>query len=255
MKIKAGILLIMFFCVLYPISTAEAEVKHYTYEIVNTFPHDREAFTQGFAFQDGYIYEGTGKRGKSSLQKVEVESGKVLNKRKLPAKYFGEGITIHEEKIYQLTWKKETGFIYDMEFNLLDKFHYQGEGWGLASDGSRLIMSNGSSKLYFLNPDTLEKEREITVTLEGKPVNKINELEYIEGEIFANVWYEDHILIIDPETGEITGVLDLKGIINPENYDYSFNVLNGITYDKKQNRIFVTGKLWPKIFEIEIIRN
>jgi glutamine cyclotransferase len=248
-------LAVTFIClILLSFSISAAEVTTYSYKIINTYPHDREAFTQGLAFKDGYLYEGTGRKGKSSLRQVELKTGKVQKIKNLPDKYFGEGITIYKGKIYQLTWKSGVGFIYDMDFNQLDKFHYEGEGWGLTNNGQQLIMSNGTSSLYFLNPSTLELEKEITVTLNNQRVNNINELEYINGRIFANVWYKDQIIIINPESGEVGALVDLTDIINPENYDYNLNVLNGIAYDNEQDRLFVTGKLWPLIFEIEMIK-
>ncbi len=228
------------------------KVDEYDYKIINTYPHDKNAFTQGFLYKDGYLYEGTGRYGKSSIRKVDIKTGKIIKIHKLAGNYFGEGISILNNKIYQLTWKSKVGFIYDMDFKLIDKFNYDHEGWGLTNNGKQLIMSDGSDKLYFLNPDTLKKEREIEVKDEDKAVKKINELEYINGEIYANVWQDDYIIKINPDNGKVTGIINLSNIIEPTDYNYELNVLNGIAYDNKNDRLFVTGKLWPKIFEIKL---
>ncbi|MFW6308826.1 MAG: glutaminyl-peptide cyclotransferase [bacterium] len=234
------------------ITSVSAEITHYSYEIINTYPHDEEAFTQGLEYENGYLFEGTGLRGESSLRRIELKTGEIKQIHKLDDKYFGEGITIFADKIYQLTWQSKTGFIYDLDFKQLAEFDYPGEGWGLTNNNKYLIMSDGTSKLYFLDPESQTKEKEITVTLDNEPVNNINELEYIKGKIFANIWQEDHLIIIEPRTGKVTGIVDLADIINPENYNHNLNVLNGIAYDEENDRLFVTGKLWPLIFEIDI---
>ena len=247
------IILTIILCILLISIPVNAEITHYTYEIINTYPHDIEAFTQGFTFNNGYIYESTGLRGESSLRKVELETGEIKKMHELQDKYFGEGITIYNDKIYQLTWEAETGFIYNRDFELIDKFNYETEGWGLTNDGNHLIMSDGSSSLYFLDPETMEKVSEITVTYNNQPIQYINELEYIHGKIFANVWYQDYIIIINPESGKISGVIHLENIIDPKKYDHELDVLNGIAHDGKNDRLFVTGKLWPLVFEINLI--
>lgn len=227
---------------------------NYTYNITNTYPHDPTAFTQGLVFENGALYEGTGREGFSSIRKVELTTGEILKSHKLSDEYFGEGITIFQNKIIQLTWKSNVGFVYDMNtFDLLEEFTYPTEGWGLTHDGERLIMSDGSSKLYFLDTVTFEQVGSVNVTENGTDIFLLNELEYIKGEIYANVWYTDSIVRIDPETGNVTGRIDLTGLINPNKYAYEVNVLNGIAYDDKNNRLFVTGKYWPKLFEIELV--
>jgi glutamine cyclotransferase len=226
----------------------------YTFRIVNTYPHDRGAFTQGLVFEDGKLYEGTGRRGRSSLRRVELETGQVQQLVELPEQYFGEGIALFGEKIYQLTWHENTGFIYDREsFEQLGVFHYPTEGWGLTHDGQSLIMSDGTSTLHYLDPETLEKTGEVQVHYLGTLVKALNELEYVQGEIFANVWQTNLVVRIDPQSGEVIGVIDLTGLLDPEDRDPPVDVLNGIAYDRENDRLFVTGKLWPKLFEIELV--
>ena len=226
----------------------------YTYNIVNTYPHDRDAFTEGLVFEDGFLYEGTGLNGNSSLRKVELETGAVLQIYELPAEFFGEGITIYGDKIIQLTWQSNIGFVYDKNsFELLQEFNYSTEGWGITHDGTRLIMSDGTSTLHFLDPQTFEEIGQLAVFDDHGPVTRLNELEYIQGEIYANVWQTDRIAIIAPETGRVIGWVDLRGLLTAEDGSEPVDVLNGIAYDAGANRLFVTGKLWPKLFEIELI--
>ena len=226
----------------------------YTYQIVNTFPHDRGAFTQGLVFDDGFLYEGTGLNGNSSVRRVALETGEVLKMQTLPGQYFGEGITILQERIIQLTWRSRTGFVYDKEsFDLLQKFFYQTEGWGITHDGKRLIMSTGTATLYFLDPSTFERMGQINVFDEHGPVGMLNELEYIQGEIYANVWKTENIARIDPLTGKVTGWISLKGLLSADDLEQPVDVLNGIAYDRENDRVFVTGKLWPKLFEIKLV--
>ncbi len=225
------------------------------YTILNTYPHDTNAFTQGLLFADGVLYEGTGLTGRSSLRRVDLTSGTVLQQRTLPNdQQFGEGVTLFDGKLYQLTWQAKTAYLYDKEsFTLLDSFSYPTQGWGLTHDGQYLIMSDGTPTIYFRDPQTFAEVRQITVYDEQGPVSRLNELEYIEGEIYANVWHTDLIARIDPATGQITRWLDLTGLLEPGEVSHSEAVLNGIAYDAHDERLFVTGKLWPKLFEIEIV--
>lgn len=226
----------------------------YDYRIVNVYPHDRQAFTQGLVIEDGVFYEGTGLRGESSLRRVEPETGTVSQLLLLPDQFFGEGITIWEDRIIQLTWKSGVGFVYDKDsFELLDTFGYPTEGWGITHDGTKLIMSDGSSTLYFWDPETLEEVGQVQVHDDRGPVTMLNELEYVQGKIYANVWQTDRIAAIDPETGRVTGWIDLVGLLQPEDKVQQVDVLNGIAYDEDGDRLFVTGKWWPKLFEIDLI--
>ncbi len=228
------------------------EEQTYTYEIVNRYPHDPGAYTQGLIFHDGFLYEGTGLTGSSSLRKVDLETGDVLQQRDLPRPHFGEGITLFGDRILQLTWQSYVGFIYDWaSFDSLGQFTYPTQGWGLTHDGTRLIMSDGNPKLYFLNPDTFERIGEVDVFSDAGPVRRINELEYIEGEVWANVYLTDRIARINPATGRVTGWIELQGLLTPEEAGPA-NVLNGIAWDEENERLFVTGKWWPWVFEIEI---
>ncbi len=230
------------------------EVTYYTYEIVYAYPHDREAFTQGLVFKDDVLYEGTGLRGLSSLRKTALETGEILQMHQLPNKFFGEGITVIGDKIFQLTWQSKTGFVYNREtFQQLGEFTYPTEGWGLTHDGNHLIMSDGSSTIHFIDPVSFEEIASIQVFDDNGPVNRLNELEYIKGKIYANVWQTDRIVIINPQTGKVTGWIDLKGLLNPDELIQPVDVLNGIAYDATTDQLFVTGKLWPKLFEIDLI--
>jgi glutamine cyclotransferase len=225
----------------------------YTYKVVNTYPHARDAFTEGLVCENGLLYEGTGNYGSSTLRKVKLETGKILQIRELPPGYFGEGITIYGNRIIQLTWKSHLGFVYDKaSFKLLRKFRYPTEGWGITHDESRLIMSDGTSILYFLNPETFEETGRIQVRDNNGPVSSLNELEYVRGEIYANVWQTDRIARISPQTGRVVGWIELRGLLEREGVIGPVDVLNGIAYDSKRGRLFVTGKWWPKLFEIEI---
>lgn len=226
----------------------------YTYVIVNIYPHDRDAFTQGLVFEDGFLYEGTGLYGHSTLRRVDLETGTILQVHELSDEYFGEGITIYEDKIIQLTWKSSTGFVYDKNtFELLREFSYPTEGWGITHDGERLIMSDGTSTLYFMNPQTFERVGQLEVSDNDGPVTRLNELEYIKGEIYANVWQTDRIARIAPETGRVIAWVSLQGLLTAEDRLEHVDVLNGIAYDAQNNRLFVTGKLWPKLFEIKLV--
>ena len=226
----------------------------YTYRVINSFPHDPEAFTQGLVFDNGTLFEGTGFYGESTLRQVQLETGVVLRSLSLASQYFGEGITIYKDQVMQLTWRSNTGFLYDKDsFQLLQTFSYPTEGWGITHDGVRLIMSDGTSTLYFWDPVTFEEIGRIEVHDQDGPVTQLNELEYVRGEVFANVWHTDRIAIINPHTGRVTGWINLKGLLDSEEGAGSAGVLNGIAYDAESNRLFVTGKRWPKLFEIRLI--
>jgi glutamine cyclotransferase len=228
--------------------------RRFTYRIIETFPHDHNAFTQGLVVRDSILYEGTGHYGESSLRKVLLNTGEVLKLVDLESKYFGEGLTVLGDRLIQLTWKSKVGFVYDKEsFEQTGSFSYPTLGWGITHDGERLIMSTGSSTLYFRDPETFEETGRLNVTDNLTPVTSLNELEYVEGEIFANVWQTDRIAIISPESGQVTGWLDLTGLIPAGEQLGSGAVLNGIAYDDDEKRLFVTGKLWPYLFEIELI--
>lgn len=237
-----------------PNSPTSEAIPIYTYRIVNVYPHDPDAFTQGLVFGDGLLYEGTGQWGQSTLRKVELESGDVLQLYALSYQCFGEGITIYGDNVIQLTWKSRIGFVYDKDsLALLQTFTYPTEGWGITHDGTYLIVSDGTSTLHFWDPETFEEVYQLRVYDSQGPVTRLNELEYIQGRIYANVWLGDRIAIIDPQTGQVTGWIDLTGLLGPEDRTQSIDVLNGIAYDAEGGRLFVTGKLWPKLFEIELI--
>lgn len=237
----------------YFIITQEKPIPTYSYNIIHTYPHDPEAFTQGLVFEDGVLYEGTGIRNRSSIRKIELESGDILQMHNLSSEYFGEGITIYQDKILQLTWRSNLGFVYDKEsFELIDTFEITTEGWGLTHDGSNLIMSDGSSSLFFLDFYSYEIIRTVEVGDKNDPVLYINELEYIGGEVYANIWQSERIARIDPKSGDVIGWLDLRGLADQFDDGVSVDVLNGIAFDDETDRLFVTGKLWPFLYEIEI---
>jgi glutamine cyclotransferase len=226
----------------------------YTFKIVRTFPHDNTAFTQGLAYRDGFLFEGTGLKGRSSLRKVRLESGGVVQRVDLAQEFFGEGITIVKSEIVQLTWQSQTGFVYDVsDFHLLRKFSYSGEGWGLATNGREIFMSDGTPEIRVLDSRTLAEKRRFTVLDGDTPIDQLNELEFVDGEIFANVWQTDRIARISPQSGKVVGWINLKGLLSPLYRLESGAVLNGIAYDPARKRLFVTGKLWPSIFEIRLV--
>lgn len=226
--------------------------QHYTYNIVNTYPHDRNAFTEGLVYENGFLYESTGLYAESTLRRVQLETGNVLQSYSLPDQYFGEGITIFGDNIIQLTWQSNKGFVYDKHsFELLREFSYPTEGWGITNDGSKLIMSDGSATLYFLDPQSFNRIGEIEVRDAGTPVTRLNELEYVNGEIYANIWMQQKIAIINPQTGQVRAWIDLTNITSNQNL-YAGDVLNGIAYDTTNNRLFVTGKNWSLTFEITL---
>ncbi len=225
-----------------------------TYEVVNVFPHDHEAFTQGLIFLDGFLYESTGIYGESTLRKVDLESGEVLQKVVLDSGDFGEGLTVWEDTLVQITWREGSGYVYDLvDFSLQDQFSYDTEGWGLTQDGEKLIMSDGSSELYFLNPESFQVNDSVTVNYQGEEIRWLNELEFIKGEVYANVYQTDHIVRINPETGQVTGWIDLEGILPTGAEAQYAGVLNGIAYDPETGRLFITGKHWPYLYEIVLI--
>jgi len=228
----------------------------YTFRIIHTFPHDSTAFTQGLAWRDGFLYEGTGLKGASSLRKVRLETGEVVRRLDLAPDLFGEGITFYKNEIVQLTWLSEKGFVYAADdFRLLRQFSYQGEGWGLAANdrSNEIFMSDGTAEIRVLDGGTLTEKRRFTVRDGAKPIDQLNELEYVEGEIFANVWQSDRIARISPQTGQVLGWIDLTGLLGPMYRREGGAVLNGIAYDPIHKRLFVTGKLWPTVFEIRLL--
>jgi len=221
-----------------------------TYQVVHQHPHDPAAFTQGLFFLDGQLYEGTGLHGRSSIRRVALETGAVAQQHDLPSEYFGEGLTAWGQHLIQLTWQSQVAFVFNRTTFALEKqFSYAGEGWGLTQDGHSLIMSDGTDELRFLDPATFAERRRLKVTALGSPVSRLNELEYVEGEILSNVWQTDFVARISPKTGQVLGWIDLHGLLTPEERAHT-DVLNGIAYDPVGHRLFVTGKLWPKLFEI-----
>jgi glutaminyl-peptide cyclotransferase len=224
------------------------------YKIIHVYPHDPSAFTQGLIYLNGFLYEGTGLNGHSSIRMEDLQSGKVLQHYDLPAEYFGEGVTDWGSTLVELTWTSHKGFVYDrFSFRSLRTFDYSGEGWGLTHDERNLIMSDGTPNLRFLDPRTFREVRRVQVTDNGDPVENLNELEYIRGEVYANVWETNRIARISPVTGRVLSWIDLSGILPAGDVQDSNAVLNGIAYDRKGDRLFVTGKLWPKLFEIKVV--
>jgi glutamine cyclotransferase len=229
-------------------------VPTFGFEVVQRWPHDPQAFTQGLVYRDGRLYESTGQQGESSLRQVELETGAVVRRHDLAYQYFGEGLALLKGRLFQLTWRSQVGFIYDAAtFQPVGEFHYTGEGWGLTEDGTSLILSDGTSTLRFLDPVTFEVRRSVKVTDAGKEVWRLNELEYVKGEVFANVWMSDRIARIDPATGRVTGWIDLTGLLPPEERSGREDVLNGIAYDAATDRLLVTGKHWPRLFQIRLV--
>lgn len=224
------------------------------YKIVNTYPHNTNSFTQGLIFDKGVLYESTGLNGRSAVKIVDLKTGKTLKAHELPDNYFGEGITIIENKIIQLTWRSKTGFVYDKKtLKLIKKFSYQTQGWGITYDGKYLIISDGSAVLYFMDPNTFKVVGTLEVYGDNGKVSKLNELEYINGEIYANIWGIEKIARINPKTGRVTAWIDLSGLLSDQDKKNRVDVLNGIAFNSDKGRLFVTGKLWPKMFEIELV--
>jgi glutaminyl-peptide cyclotransferase len=241
-------------CVLTAI-TAFGATPVYGYRVIHVYPHDRRAFTQGLEYRGGFLYEGTGLNGRSSVRKVELESGKVLQETKVDSRYFGEGITLLDQRIVELTWQSHQGFVYDRNtFQPSRTFDYPGEGWGLANDGKQIYMSDGTAQIRCWDPATFREVRRINVHDGALPIESLNELEYVHGEIYANVWQTDRIARIAPSDGRVSGWIDLPGLLTAAEKSEGADVLNGIAYDSLGDRLFVTGKLWPKVFEIQLVR-
>jgi len=238
-----------------PASQAEG-IPEYGVEVVHTYPHDPTAFTQGLLYLNGFLYESTGLNGQSSIRKVKLETGEVIEKHQIPEQYFGEGIVNWKDKLVELTWQSSVGFVYDLaSFQLKTQFHYPGEGWALTQDGKRIIMSDATPELRFWDGDTLRELGRVTVTADGQPVRELNEIEYVNGEVYANVWQTDRIARIDPATGKVVGWIDCTGLLNPaDRVEGQTDVLNGIAYDAATGRLWVTGKRWPKLFEIKLLK-
>jgi glutamine cyclotransferase len=237
-----------------------ARPPEYTYKVVRSFPHDPNAFTQGLVYHDGFLYEGTGLKGQSSLRKVRLETGEVIQQIDLAPEFFGEGIALVRNEVVQLTWQSQTGFVYNLsDFHLLRRFSYPGEGWGLTTNGknsgkdNELFMSDGTSEIRVLDGDKLAEKRRFTVRDGDTPIDQLNELEFIDGEIFANIWQTNRIARISPRNGAVVGWIDLTGLLSPVYRLQPGAVLNGIAYDPDRKRLFVTGKLWPNIFEIKLV--
>lgn len=234
---------------------AEAQTVE-SYRVLHTYPHDPNAFTQGLVFVDGHLYESTGRKGLSTLRMDDLETGRVLQEIRVPDQYFAEGLTAWGSTLIQLTWQSHVAFVYDrFSFRLLRTLHYPWEGWGLTNDSKELILSDGSAELHFLDPATMRELRHVTVKDQGRPVTELNELEYIRGEIYANVWHTDRIARISPATGQVLGWIDLTGLLPEGSVTDPEAVLNGIAWDGTRGRLYVTGKLWPKMFEIQATRS
>ena len=252
--------LTFFACACAPAS--KAETPQYGFEIVHVYPHDPTAFTEGLFYHEGFLFESTGLEGKSFLRKVDINTGDTLEKYQLPAEYFGEGIVKWHNKIYQLTYKSEVGFIFNFKtFAKEGEFHYGGQGWAFTTDGKHIYMDGSRDvqapasdpEIRILDPETLRETGVIYVTDQGLPVKNLNELEWVKGEIFANIWQTNQIARIDPKTGNVFGWIDLSGLLSSQE-GMSVDVLNGIAYDQEHDRLFVTGKLWPKVFEIKLVK-
>ena len=230
---------------------AQAATPVQGYKVIKSYPHDPDAFTQGLFFHEGFLYEGTGLHGRSTIRKVELATGRIVQAVELPGEFFGEGITRWGDRLIGLTWQEQTAFVLDLKtFKLWRKFSYPGEGWGITHNDRELIMSDGTAELRFLDPNSFKEVRRLRVTADGRPVAMLNELEWVDGEVWANVWQTDRIARIHPKTGVVTGWIDLTGLL-PQRRG-SDDVLNGIAYDAKTKRVFVTGKLWPRLFEIQL---
>ncbi len=254
------VLLLVLCASIYPDTSTNADEASntpiYGYKIVNTYPHSTDSFTQGLVFDKGILYESTGLNGRSAIQIVDIQTGEILKSQKLADKYFGEGIAIVGNKIIQLTWRAKKGFVYDRKsFELLRSFNYKTQGWGITYDGKYLIMSDGSNVLYIMDPRTFKVRGKLEVYDGSRKVGKLNELEYIDGKIYANVWGTEKLAIINPKTGQVAAWIDLRGLLTKEDRKNRIDVLNGIAYNQENQKLYVTGKLWPKLFEIEIVKD
>jgi glutamine cyclotransferase len=246
----------LFFLMIFPAASwADVDdVRHFSLKIVKVYPHDRTAFTQGLIYDDGYLYESTGLYGRSKIKVIDLTNDRVIKSIDLGERYFGEGLTVKDDQLVQLTYRERQGFVYDRQtLKVTNKFDYPTEGWGITYDGSYLIMSNGSSHLFYLDPSSYRRVRSLAVEKDGTPVANLNELEYIDGLIFANIWMTNAIVQIDPESGRIVGEIDCSELAKRYEKDGNVDVLNGIAYDRKDRRLFVTGKLWPELFEVELV--
>ena len=241
-----------------PATTHANGITEYGYQVIHAYPHDRQAFTEGLFYSNGFLYESTGLEGQSSVRKERLETGEVVQKLDLPYQYFGEGIINWHDRLIQLTYKSEVGFVYDLaNFAVRSQFNYPGEGWALTTDGRHIYMSDGTPQIRIWDPDTLKETGRITVTDETGPVMNVNELEWVKGELYANIWMTDRVAQIDPATGRVVGWIDLTGLLDPSDRvegENGTDVLNGIAYDAQHDRLFVTGKRWPKLFEIRLIK-
>lgn len=252
-------------------SIEAGSTPEYTYQVVHTYPHDRSAFTEGLFYKDGFLYEGTGEEGQSDIRKVKLETGEVVQKHVLPEEYFGEGIIAWKDRLYELTWKTEIGFVYNLStFEPQKDFHYPGQGWSFTTDGKRLFVDDGTTQIRIWDPETLQETGRISVTDQGQPINRspnwcsdpdgrcLNEMEWVKGEIYANIWMTDKFVRINPNTGKVTGWVDCTGLLVPqdriEEGKTPTDVMNGIAYDAQGDRLFVTGKRWPKLFEIKLVK-
>lgn len=251
---RSRILLFLLLCCAPILSQAQEEVPRYGFKVLNTYPHNINSFTQGLVYHEGFLFEGTGKNGQSSLSKINLEDGEVLMSKNMSQRYFGEGIEIVDDKIYQLTWQSHLVFVHDKTtFESIESHYNATQGWGLAYDGTHLILSDGSATLQFMDPETFAPVSRVEVKFEGNAVTQLNELEYINGEVWANVWQTDFILRIDPESGQVNSIIDMTGLSERTQLGSSEAVLNGIAWDAEAERLFVTGKHWAHLFEIELV--
>ena len=237
-----------------PAAEQRLSIEHLRVQVVQTYPHDPGAFTQGLVLAGGRLFESTGLEGRSSLREVELATGKVLRRLEVPAPVFAEGLALVGTRLFQITWKHETVYTYDRDtFKKGPSFPYSGEGWGLCHDGRELVMSDGSARLVFRGPETFREVREVTVREEGRPVTQLNELECVGSQVYANIWQTDRIVRVDPKTGTVTATIDASGLLNPAER-FGTDVLNGIAYDPSNNTFLITGKLWPKMFRVRFVR-
>lgn len=253
-RFRRALVFLAFSILVFWIQAAAPALAADGYRVVHAYPHDPQAYTQGLIFLDGHLYESTGLNGRSSLRMVDLDTGRILQQASVPAQYFAEGLAPWGSTLIQLTWQAHIAFVYDrFSFRLLRTLHYSGEGWGLTEDGKDLILSDGSATLRFLDPQTFREVRRIVVKDHATPVTQLNELEYIHGQIYSNVWHSDRIARISPQTGQVLGWIDLSGLLPADQHPDPEAVLNGIAYDAVRDRLFVTGKLWPKLFEIQVV--